>query len=70
MLITPIFWSADNLTGVRQFVFVQLNPIYRLIDIVRSPLLGIAPICGELRRGNCDHGRGMVSGLLYVPHFP
>ena len=43
MLITPIFWSADNLTGVRQFVFVQLNPIYRLIDIVRSPLLGIAP---------------------------
>jgi ABC-type polysaccharide/polyol phosphate export permease len=43
MLITPIFWSADSLTGVRQFVFVQLNPVYRLIDIVRAPLLGTAP---------------------------
>jgi ABC-type polysaccharide/polyol phosphate export permease len=43
MLITPIFWSADNLTGLRLFVFVQLNPIYRLIDIVRAPLLGTAP---------------------------
>ena len=43
MLITPIFWSAQNLTGVRQVVFVQLNPIYRLIDIVRAPLLGTAP---------------------------
>jgi ABC-type polysaccharide/polyol phosphate export permease len=43
MLITPIFWSADSLTGVRQFVFVQLNPVYRLIDIVRAPLLGTVP---------------------------
>jgi ABC-type polysaccharide/polyol phosphate export permease len=43
MLITPIFWSADNLTGLRRLVFVQLNPIYRLIDIVRTPLLGAAP---------------------------
>ena len=43
MLITPIFWSADSLTGVRLFIFVQLNPVYRLIDIVRAPLLGTAP---------------------------
>jgi ABC-type polysaccharide/polyol phosphate export permease len=43
MLITPIFWSAESLTGVHQFVFVQLNPIYRLIEVVRSPLLGNIP---------------------------
>jgi ABC-type polysaccharide/polyol phosphate export permease len=43
MLITPIFWSADNLSGVRLFVFVQLNPVYRLLDVVRSPLLGTVP---------------------------
>jgi ABC-type polysaccharide/polyol phosphate export permease len=43
MLITPIFWSADSLSGVRQFVFVQLNPVYRLIDVVRAPLLGTVP---------------------------
>lgn len=43
MLVTPIFWSADSLTGLRQFIFVQLNPIYRLIDVVRTPLLGTVP---------------------------
>ena len=44
MLIASIFWSADNLTGVRQFVFVQLNLIYRFINIVRAPLLATAPL--------------------------
>jgi ABC-type polysaccharide/polyol phosphate export permease len=43
MLVTPIFWSADNLTGSRRFLFVQLNPIYHLIEVVRAPLLGVAP---------------------------
>jgi ABC-type polysaccharide/polyol phosphate export permease len=43
MLVTPIFWSADDLTGQRQFVFVQLNPVYHLIDVVRAPLLGTVP---------------------------
>jgi ABC-type polysaccharide/polyol phosphate export permease len=43
MLVTPIFWAADNLTGLRRFVFVQINPIYHLIDIVRAPLLDTAP---------------------------
>jgi homopolymeric O-antigen transport system permease protein len=43
MLITPIFWRADDLSGARLFIFVQMNPVYRLIDIVRAPLLGVAP---------------------------
>jgi ABC-type polysaccharide/polyol phosphate export permease len=43
MLVTPIFWSAENLGGIRRLVFVQLNPIYRLIDVVRAPLLGEIP---------------------------
>jgi ABC-type polysaccharide/polyol phosphate export permease len=43
MLVTPIFWSADDLTGLRRFVFVQINPIHHLIDIVRAPLLDTAP---------------------------
>jgi homopolymeric O-antigen transport system permease protein len=43
MLVTPIFWSPDALKGLTQFFFVQLNPIYRLIDIVRTPLLGGIP---------------------------
>jgi ABC-type polysaccharide/polyol phosphate export permease len=43
MLVTPIFWIADNLAGTLRYVFVQFNPIYRLIDIVRGPLLGQVP---------------------------
>ena len=43
MLITPIFWTPESLTGSLRLVFTQLNPIYRLIDIVRAPLLGETP---------------------------
>jgi ABC-type polysaccharide/polyol phosphate export permease len=43
MLVTPIFWVADNLQGTMRFVFVQFNPIYRLIDVVRAPLMGQMP---------------------------
>jgi ABC-type polysaccharide/polyol phosphate export permease len=42
-LVTPVFWSADALSGLTKVVFVQLNPLYRLIEIVRTPLLGGVP---------------------------
>jgi ABC-type polysaccharide/polyol phosphate export permease/peptidoglycan/LPS O-acetylase OafA/YrhL len=43
MLITPIFWTPDSLQGSLRLIFTQLNPIYRMIDIVRAPLLGQTP---------------------------
>jgi len=43
MFVTPIFWPPDNLKGFTHLVFVDLNPLFHLIDIVRSPLLGRAP---------------------------
>lgn len=43
MFITPIFWSPEHLPGKRQFVFVTLNPLYHLIQIVRAPLVGQVP---------------------------
>jgi ABC-type polysaccharide/polyol phosphate export permease len=44
MLVTPLFWPPDRLPpGLTRLFFVQLNPIYRLIDIVRTPLLGGVP---------------------------
>ena len=43
MLITPIFWTPESLGGRLRLLFVQLNPIYRLIDLVRAPLLGQVP---------------------------
>jgi ABC-type polysaccharide/polyol phosphate export permease len=42
LFLTPIFWSADQLTG-RASMLADYNPLYHLIAIVRDPLLGQAP---------------------------
>lgn len=39
MFVTPIFWLPDLLTGLKRLVFVDLNPLYHLIDVVRAPML-------------------------------
>lgn len=43
MLITPLFWPADTLTGIKRFAFVELNPLYHVVDVVRAPLIGRLP---------------------------
>jgi ABC-type polysaccharide/polyol phosphate export permease len=43
LLITPIFWPSSSLAGTSRFIFVELNPCYRIIDVVRRPLLGNGP---------------------------
>jgi homopolymeric O-antigen transport system permease protein len=40
MFVTPLFWPADGLEGLRRLFFVDLNPLYHLLTIVRDPLLG------------------------------
>jgi ABC-type polysaccharide/polyol phosphate export permease len=43
MFITPIFWPPESLQGLRRYLFVEANPLYSLIEIVRAPLLGKYP---------------------------
>jgi ABC-type polysaccharide/polyol phosphate export permease len=43
MFVTPIFWPPEDLHGAAHVVFVDLNPLYHLIVLVRSPLLGQEP---------------------------
>lgn len=43
MLVTPLFWPADTLTGIKRFVFVDLNPLFHVLDVVRGPLVGRVP---------------------------
>jgi ABC-type polysaccharide/polyol phosphate export permease len=43
MLVTPLFWPADTLTGLKRFAFVDLNPLYHVLDVVRGPLMGRVP---------------------------
>lgn len=42
LFVTPLFWSADSFTGARA-AFVMFNPFTHLVEIVRAPLLGLAP---------------------------
>ncbi len=41
--VTPIIWMPSMLSGRREFVFLDLNPFYHLIEVVRAPLLGATP---------------------------
>jgi ABC-type polysaccharide/polyol phosphate export permease len=43
MLITPLFWPADTLVGLKRFLFVELNPLYHVLDVVRAPMIGEVP---------------------------
>lgn len=43
MFITPIFWPPDNLQGIRRLIFVDLHPLYHMIEVMRAPLLGRIP---------------------------
>lgn len=40
---TPIIWSVEMLQQRVALVFLNMNPFYHLLSIVRDPLLGIAP---------------------------
>ena len=39
LMLTPIFWKPEMMTGWRT-AFVYLNPIHYLIEFIRRPLLG------------------------------
>ena len=39
--ITPILWTSDMLPD--RAIFLQLNPFYHFVEIIRSPLLGNWP---------------------------
>ena len=41
-LVTPIMWMP-NMLPARYAFFIKFNPLYHLIDIVRSPLIGQGP---------------------------
>ena len=43
LLITPIFWPPSSLEGTSRLVFVEFNPLYQVIDLMRRPLLGNVP---------------------------
>lgn len=43
MLITPIFWPDTMLEGDKRLIFVELNPLFHFINLIRAPLIGLVP---------------------------
>jgi len=43
MFITPIIWMPDSLPAESRTFFVEGNPFYYFIELVRAPLLGRLP---------------------------
>jgi lipopolysaccharide transport system permease protein len=41
--ITPIIWMPSILGGRSGFIFLDMNPFFHLIEVIRAPLLGTAP---------------------------
>jgi ABC-type polysaccharide/polyol phosphate export permease len=59
MFATPIMWTVGSLGNAT--IVAEINPIYHLIEIVRSPMLGSAP---ELRSWLVAGGLALVGSLL------
>lgn len=41
--ITPIIWMPSMLSERHGYVYLDINPFYHLIEVIRAPLLGSAP---------------------------
>jgi lipopolysaccharide transport system permease protein len=41
--MTPIIWMPSMLSGRRGFIFLDINPFYHLVEVIRAPLLGTVP---------------------------
>lgn len=43
MFVTPIFWPTTQLAGRKVLKFLNFNPLYHYVSIIRMPLLGEMP---------------------------
>jgi lipopolysaccharide transport system permease protein len=66
--LTPIFWSPATLPN--RPAFVELNPFYHLIEIVRAPLLGavVPPMSWGLCISMAAAGLGFTAWLYRRAH--
>jgi ABC-2 type transport system permease protein len=62
--LTPVFWTASSLPG--RALFVDLNPFYYMVEIIRMPLLGQTP---SLRMWLVVIGLNCVSALVAIVFY-
>jgi lipopolysaccharide transport system permease protein len=65
-LLTPILWMPGSLRGKRTVIFMDFNPLYYLVDVVRGPILGHPPSLFELSMAT---GTALVALLIGYTMF-
>lgn len=45
--LTPIMWMPSLLPPGRKFYFLDLNPVFHLLEVIRAPLLGYWPTAAD-----------------------
>lgn len=69
LYVTPIMWMPSQLPADKSIIFLDLNPFYHLISVVRSPLLGSA---GTALNWYFTIGMaiiGWIAALLFLNRF-
>ena len=68
--LTPIVWMPENLSNpLYTVILIKINPIFNLIDLVRSPLLGKAPALACWPYVICMAIIGWTCALGVFSHF-
>jgi ABC-type polysaccharide/polyol phosphate export permease len=69
MLVTPIFWPESMLEGTKRMVFVELNPLFHFVDVVRAPLIGKLPSAFSYEMVVAFTAVGWIATYLIFHHF-
>ncbi|HVZ18021.1 MAG TPA: ABC transporter permease, partial [Terriglobales bacterium] len=69
MLVTPIFWPDSMLTGTERLIFVDLNPLYHFVEIVRAPLIGRVPSLASYEMAVVVTLLGWTATYVIFRHF-
>jgi ABC-type polysaccharide/polyol phosphate export permease len=65
-IVTPIFWPAEMLEGWR-VALIHFNPLYGLVEVVRSPLIGKAPPPEAWTLAITSTALGVLAWLMFFP---
>ena len=63
--LTPVMWQPQGLLG-KKHIFVELNPFYAFLELIRAPLLGKLPTLNNL---TVILGVTLLGVLLYSKVF-
>jgi ABC-type polysaccharide/polyol phosphate export permease len=61
LFATPIMWPASSLNSAA--IIAEINPLYHLIELVRAPMLGMAP---EVQSWLISGGLAIVGSALAI----